>query len=87
MRVRTDKEVNGITARYLREKAGMSQRDFWDTLGASQTAGSHYEQGKRPIPQSLKTLLFIKYEAGLKFDTGTVEGAEKLRTFIAAAAA
>lgn len=79
--VRSDQDINHIVARMMRERAAESQEKFWSSVGVSQPTGSQYEKGSRPIPDPVRALLFIKYEAGLKQDTSTVEGAQELREF------
>lgn len=86
MKIRVDKDINGVTARWLRQREHLSQSVFWGAVGVSQESGSHYENGNRPIPAAVKKQLFTRYEAGIKFDTGTPAGAQALRSFAAMAA-
>lgn len=87
LKVRVDSDINGITAKWLRQREKMPQREFWGAIGVSQASGSHYEVGVRRIPAVVKKALFMRYEAGIKFDTGTVQGAQILRDFAANQAA
>lgn len=86
VKIRVDSDINGVTARWLRQRERLSQSVFWGAVGVSQESGSHYENGNRPIPVVVKKALFVRYETGIKFDTGTPAGAQALRTFAASAA-
>lgn len=83
MKVRVDSDINGITAKWLRSQSGLPQDKFWEAVGVAQPTGSQYESGVRPIPRPIKKLLFIKYEAGVSHDTGTLQGADELRELAA----
>lgn len=80
MRIRTHTDINGITAKWLRERAGLSQQAFWRSVSVAQPTGSQYETGSRPIPDGVRKLLFITYEAGVTHDTSTLQGADQLRS-------
>lgn len=83
MRVQTDRDITGETAKMLRERTSLPQREFWRKAGASQAAGCRYESGKRSIPPSVRSLLFINFVAGIEIDTATLEGARKVRALAA----
>ncbi len=42
-----------------RLKSGLSQKDFWNKYGATQSAGSRYENGEK-LPKPLEALLLWK---------------------------
>lgn len=44
----------------IREKAKLSQRDFWQTIGVTQSGGGVYERG-RQMPRYLEILIGIVY--------------------------
>ncbi len=75
MQISTELDINGASARALRTKLKMSQEEFWQSVRSSQPAGSQYESGAN-IPAAVRSLIFIKYVAGLDFDTSTPEGAK-----------
>lgn len=77
MKVSTEKQINGSVAKALRENSGKSQKDFWRSVGVTQSGGCRYEGGAS-IPQAVRQLLFIFYVAELKFNTSTEEGAKAL---------
>lgn len=81
MKIRSDKEINGVTAKWLRSREKMSQSKFWAMVGVSQSCGSQYEHGSRKIPAPVQKQLFMVYEAGIRFDTSTTQGADALREF------
>ena len=45
----------------LREKHGLTQAEFWNRLGMTQSCGSRYEKGNRPISEPVSLLLTIAY--------------------------
>lgn len=49
-----------INARAIRTKKGLSQSEFWNRIGVTQSAGSRYEGGRR-IPEPTKQLLLIAH--------------------------
>ncbi|MDR0588375.1 MAG: hypothetical protein LBG61_05340 [Burkholderiales bacterium] len=57
----------------LRGSLGLNQSDFWIPLGVTQSGGSRYESGNRPIPKPIQMLLRIAYgspkESQDQFDT------------------
>lgn len=69
MRLKTDADINGASARVLRGRLKLSQAAFWGSVYVSQPSGSQYEAGKA-IPSQIRKLLFLKYVAGLDLDTG-----------------
>lgn len=54
--------INGEICAKLRHQLGLSQGPFWQSLGATQSAGSRYESG-RAIPKPLKKLIFVTHLA------------------------
>jgi hypothetical protein len=74
MNITTEQQIDGNTARLLREKAGKSQKAFWGEFGMTQSCGCRYESGS-PIPQPIRTLIFLTYVAGLSIDATSEEGA------------
>ncbi len=44
----------------IRDRLGLSQRDFWGPLGVKQSGGSRYENG-RSMPKPVEMLLGIVY--------------------------
>ncbi|MDR0587927.1 MAG: hypothetical protein LBG61_02995 [Burkholderiales bacterium] len=39
----------------------LNQSDFWKRLGVTQSGGSRYESGLRPIPKPIQMLITIAY--------------------------
>lgn len=77
MHIQTEKDVSGTAAKFLREQAGLTQKEFWKSIGLTQSGGSRYEQGQT-IPRPIRILLFVMYAAGLKIDATTEAGAAAL---------
>lgn len=75
MKITTAADINGAALRWLRARAGLSQAAFWSVVGKEQSTGANYETGGRPIPQAIRTLIFIHYVAGIELDASTEEGA------------
>ena len=80
--ISTANDITGPVARQLRVMRGMSQREFWGAIGVKQAIGCRYELGFR-VPGPIKTLVFIRYVAGIEHDLSTVEGAAMLRQLAA----
>lgn len=79
MKITTEADINGQAARWLRNRAGMSQAAFWATIGLKQPTGSHYEGGENEIPAPARILIFIKYVVGLEIDAATDAGVAELQ--------
>lgn len=75
MEITTSAGINGRVARQIRLELGLSQREFWGAVDVKQSVSSKYESGMRRIPDPIKTLLFIRYVAGLRHDLNTEQGA------------
>lgn len=77
MNITTEQQIDGAAAKYLREKAGQSQKAFWRAFGLTQSCGCRYEGGAS-VPQPVRTLIFLTHVAGLTIDASTEEGAASL---------
>lgn len=77
MDIETEKHINGAAARYLRERAGLSQKAFWTNIGITQSGGCRYENGAT-IPKPVRTLIFLIHVAGIEIDAGNKDGAAAL---------
>lgn len=73
MEINSEKQITGSAARHLRDRVGLTQKDFWEPLGVTQSAGCRYEAGKF-IPKPIRILVFVNYVAGLRIDASTSEG-------------
>lgn len=56
--------ITSETAVSLRKKLGISQAQFWNPLGVTQSGGSRYESG-RSIPAPVRKLLYLFYHAAI----------------------
>lgn len=45
----------------LRKYSGLNQQQFWAAVGISQSGGSRYETGGRPLPKYIQALLRLVY--------------------------
>ena len=45
----------------LRQRLGFTQQDFWARVGITQSAGSRYENGGRPLPAPVQMLIELAY--------------------------
>lgn len=77
MNIKTEQDVTGAAAAYLRKLANKPQSEFWAEFGVTQSGGCRYELGNE-IPKPIRTLIFLQHVAGLKIDASTSEGAESL---------
>ncbi len=73
----TEKDITGVVARTLREKAGLTQTAFWEPLGVKQSVGCRYESDIA-IPQAVRILLVAHYVSGVKIDAATHDGVAEL---------
>ena len=53
-------KVTGKQARVMREKTGVNQAGFWNSVGVTQSGGSRYESG-RTISTPVRLLLALRY--------------------------
>lgn len=44
-----------------RKKRKMTQAQFWNRLGITQSGGSRYESGARPMPKPVQILFTLAY--------------------------
>lgn len=72
MSIQTEQQITGAIAKEIRGE--MSQRAFWESVGVTQSGGCRYEGGS-PIPKRIRTMIFLKYVAGIELDASTPEGA------------
>ena len=82
MKIKTDRDITGPVAKELRTKLGLSQPAFWGPVGVKQSVASKYESGLR-LPDSVRSMLFIRYVAGIEHSPSTQEGAQALRKLAA----
>lgn len=73
MHIATEKEISGSVAKQLREQANKTQKEFWTSLGLTQSGGSRYEKDN-PIPKPIRILIFAMYVTELKIDATTPAG-------------
>jgi DNA-binding transcriptional regulator YiaG len=59
---RKKKSPRPVKIRALRESLGLTQDEFYPRLGVSQSAGSRYENGTRPVPQTVRLLVTYVYK-------------------------
>lgn len=78
MDILNETQIDAKASKWLRERAGLSQKAFWGTYGVQQPGGWRYERGTR-IPIAVRRLIFIEHVAGLRLDTSTDKGAAEIR--------
>ncbi len=49
----------------LRTRLGLTQRDFWNPLGITQSGGSRYENDVRGVPEAVWSLLRLQWVEGV----------------------
>lgn len=76
----TENEITGKEAKAIRERLGMTQRQFWKPLRVAQSVASRYESNLNgvEIPASVKTLLIATHVAGMTIDATSKEGVAEL---------
>lgn len=77
MDIRTEQDITSAAARFLREKAGQSQKAFWAKIGITQSGGCRYESGAN-IPRPVRTLIFLNHVANIEIDASSEIGAQAL---------
>lgn len=76
MQITSEKDITPEAAKSLREKAGMTQKEFWENVGSNQSSGHWFENGKRKsIPRPLRILLFLRYVAGIALNVSDPQDA------------
>lgn len=71
MHIQTENDINGASARWLRERAGLDQASFWRSVCATPPSGCNYEQEKTNIPHAIRRLIYLTYVAHLPTDAST----------------
>lgn len=77
MNISSEKDITGAAAKYLREQANLPQKAFWNSVGLTQSAGCHCEQGQS-VSRPIRILIFTMYVAGLRIDATTEQGTTSL---------
>lgn len=77
MEIKTANDLDQAAVRHLRKQLGMTQQAFWEPLGITQSGGCKYETG-HPMPNPIRTLVFVTYVAGLRTDAFTRDGVASL---------
>lgn len=78
MHIATEKDISGHVAKQLRIAADLTQKEFWASLGLTQSGGSRYEN-ENSIPKPIRILIFAVYVAGIRIDAETQPGADQLK--------
>ncbi len=73
----TESEITSQVARELRKSRGLTQKEFWGSVGVQQSVGARYEQDVS-IPHAVRILLVAHYVSGMKINTATPEGVAEL---------
>lgn len=73
MDIKNESEINGITAKAIRENLGLRQSDFWGAVCISGARGCAYETGRTDIPKPIRRLLFLHYVLGVPTDISSRE--------------
>ena len=69
MKITKHSEINGETAKALRESLGLQQKEFWPSVGVSPDRGCRYETGEtKRIPEPAQRLVFLHYVCGVPTD-------------------
>lgn len=68
MEIHQFSQIDGGTARRLRQDLGRSQEVFWGAIGIRRETGSNYENSGR-VPEPVQRLLFMRYVAGISIES------------------
>lgn len=77
MEITTENDITPETAKWLRERAGLTQADFWRSVASSPASGCNYEQNNVGIPRPVRRLIFLTYVANVPTEAGTRDDAER----------
>lgn len=79
MDIKTEQDITPEAARYLRKRAGLTQLEFWESVGSTQGSGQFFETGKRKgIPRPMRMLIFLRYVAQIDLDLSDPKEADAL---------
>ncbi|AOJ09626.1 hypothetical protein WS71_20115 [Burkholderia mayonis] len=79
MKIAAECDITPSAAADLRKTLGLTQRQFWGSVGSSQESGHWFETGRRKgIPRPIRILIFLRYIAKLEFDVSTPDAAESV---------
>lgn len=77
MDIRTESDITPDVAKQIRSQSGLTQKQFWESVGSNQGSGHWFEAGKRRgIPKPIRILIFLKYVANVDIDVTTPESAQ-----------
>lgn len=77
MTIMTEKDITGAVARELRLKRRMTQDAFWGPIYRQKKQASDYERSNdKPLPDTIRMLVYIRYYLGFDYDISTPEGAK-----------
>lgn len=77
-KIKTEAEITGPMCREMRKALGLSQTEFWASVGSAQHVSSRYELGKHPMSRATRILVYLLYVAGVKVDASSRKGAVEL---------
>lgn len=77
MEIETENDITPEAAKWLRERAGLSQAEFWRSVASNPPSGCNYEQGNVEIPRPLRRLIYLGYVAELPIDASTRDDAAR----------
>lgn len=78
--IKTEADIDGTFALHVRKKLKLTQHQFWNPVGVSQSAGCRFETVRNEkMVAPIRILLFARYVAGLDLDASTMEGVKRLR--------
>lgn len=76
MDIRTEKDITAEVAKSIRLQSGLSQREFWESVGSNQASGHWFESNKRKgVPRPIRILIFLRYVAKIAVDVSQEESA------------
>lgn len=66
--------LTGPDLQDMRQKRGMSVKDFWDRVGYSLNRGYAYEAERSQIPEHVRRLIYIEYVLGIPTNPDSDDG-------------
>lgn len=76
MKIETENDITPAAAAWLRERDGLTQREFWQSVLVTAASGCRYEAGDA-VPAAQRRLIYLTYVAQVPTDTSTPVGAAR----------
>lgn len=80
-----NEDINSESAKQLRERLALTQKEFWGPVGVQQSVASRYERGAK-IPLAVRLMIVSAYCGGKPVAVPHASAVKKARVALEAAA-